>query len=145
MRFNMEIQDIPGMLDKARSIPGCEYEGSWGGRKRMQEKQVEIHAIELRIGCPLCDLTFDYRPADGAIIVNISGAELFVLPYPPKEHPTRKLHEAIGELHEWMVSRHKEDVEAGEALERYTGLLLSWVDERKDKGFIHVPTQSRSN
>ena len=109
---------------------------------RFPEPQIEIHAIELRIGCPLCNLTFDYRPSDGAIVINLSDTELFTLPYPAKDHPTRKLHEAIKELHEWMVEQRQRDALAGNASERYTGLLLSYADNRNDKGIVHVPRQS---
>ena len=34
----MEIQDIPGMIRKARSIPSCEYVGAWGEGNLMIEK-----------------------------------------------------------------------------------------------------------
>ena len=97
----------------------------------------EIHAIKV----PSTELTVDYRPSDGAIIINVAGKEVLCL-YPngfiesTTNNSLKKLYEAIAPiivaLHEWMVSARSKDAREGRVLGSYIGLRYSFTPKEGD-------------
>lgn len=93
-------------------------------------KKPEIHAIRL----DSADLTVDYRPSDRAIIISVAGEEVLRMwrgglqwPQPSGIRSSfTKLYDAIEPdikaLHEWMVSRHNDDVRDGIRDGSYIGI-----------------------